>query len=118
MLPAMCFGFEVSSVSQDPADGLLNADAVVANSEHRVAARERLCARASAEQVLAVRVSLARDEEVEEILHVAAEVVDGAAGDERVDRHLPVGALVQLPAVAGDVGGGDGGRAAIRAVAA
>ena len=94
----------------------LNNDAIPARREYRIATRKWLCPSTSTQQVLASVVILLRGQVVEEVLHIAAKVVDGVCGDEREDDHLAVGSLVQVPALASNFDRSERYRFAVGAV--
>lgn len=88
---------------------LLDRDGVRAGGEDSIGTSEGLGTGLQLGDVLGVGDALIVDEVGEELHQVAAERLDLAGGDERVDGRVAVGARVQGPRAAGNGGGGDGG---------
>lgn len=87
---------------------LIHRHAVRRGREDSVGAGEGLCASLQLGDVLGGGDALVLDEVVQEEHHVGREASDLARGHKRVDGGGAVGALVQLPRLAGDRRGGDG----------
>lgn len=99
---------------------VVDLDRVSVGSEHCVAAQSRLSASTNALQVLGRRQALVLDEVGEEQVDVGVEALDllAVGGQEREDGHVAVGALVDVPLLAGDGGGGEDLGVALRIPAA
>lgn len=82
-------------------------DAISRSAEHGVAPDKWLRAGTDRVDTLRVRVSLRRDEVLEEVVEITAVVGLLRGGNEAEDRHLGVHALVQLPRDAADGDSGD-----------
>lgn len=88
---------------------VVDADGVAGGSELRVAAQGGLGAGTDALEVLGGRQALVLDEVGVEEVDVAAEALEllAVGGQEGEDGHVAVGALVHVPLLAGDGGGGE-----------
>ena len=101
--------------SPKPNSALINNLSVVdlnrvsVGSEHRVAAQSRLGAGTDALEVLGGRQALVLDEVGVEQVDVGVEALEllAVGGQEGEDGHVAVGALVHVPLLAGDGGGGE-----------